>query len=37
MTTAQSLERCLTEAATEVTVDPQIAARARRAVEAMIA
>jgi quinolinate synthase len=37
MTTAESLERCLRDGTTEVTVDPQVAARARRAVEAMIA
>jgi quinolinate synthase len=36
MTTAESLERCLREGVTEVTVDPGVAARARRAVEAMI-
>jgi len=37
MTTAESLERCLRDGVTEVTVAPDIAARARRAVEAMIA
>jgi len=37
MTTAAALERCLRDGTTEVTVDPHIAARARRAVEAMIA
>ncbi|HUN38273.1 MAG TPA: quinolinate synthase NadA [Trebonia sp.] len=37
MVTAESLERCLRDGTTEVTVDPQIAAKARRAVEAMIA
>ncbi len=37
MTTAETLERCLRDGTTEVTVDPQVAARARRAVEAMIA
>jgi quinolinate synthase len=37
MTTAESLERCLRDGVTEVTVDPAVAARARRAVEAMIA
>jgi quinolinate synthase len=36
MTTAGSLERCLRDGTTEVTVDADIAARARRAVEAMI-
>ena len=36
MITAEALERCLRDGATEVTVDPQVAARARRAVEAMI-
>jgi quinolinate synthase len=36
MITAGSLERCLREGTTEVTVDPRVAARARRAVEAMI-
>jgi quinolinate synthase len=36
MITAESLERCLRDATTEVTVDPRVAARARRAVEAMI-
>jgi quinolinate synthase len=37
MTTAESLERCLRDGVTEVRVDPDVAARARRAVEAMIA
>jgi len=37
MITAQSLERCLRDGVTEVTVDPGVATRARRAVEAMIA
>jgi quinolinate synthase len=37
MITAGSLERCLRDGTAEVTVDPQVAARARRAVEAMIA
>ena len=37
MTTAWSLERCLRDGVTEVRVDPDIAARARRAVQAMIA
>jgi quinolinate synthase len=37
MITASSLERCLVERATEVQVDPAVADRARRAVEAMIA
>ncbi|HEY1703490.1 MAG TPA: quinolinate synthase NadA [Trebonia sp.] len=37
MTTASSLERCLRDGVTEVRLDPEIAARARRAVEAMIA
>lgn len=36
MITAGSLERCLRDGVTEVTVDPDVAARARRAVEAMI-
>jgi quinolinate synthase len=36
MTTAESLERCLRDGVTEVDVDPGIADRARRAVEAMI-
>jgi quinolinate synthase len=36
MITAASLERCLRDGVTEVRVDPEIAARARRAVEAMI-
>ena len=37
MITAEALERCLRTGATEVDVDPSVAARARRAVEAMIA
>jgi quinolinate synthase len=37
MITAEALERCLREGTTEVDVAPQIAARARTAVEAMIA
>jgi quinolinate synthase len=37
MTTAESLERCLRDGVTEVTIDAEIASRARRAVEAMIA
>jgi quinolinate synthase len=37
MITAESLERCLRDGTFEVTVDPEIAASARRAVEAMIA
>jgi quinolinate synthase len=37
MITAESLERCLRDGGPEVTVDPEIAARARAAVEAMIA
>jgi quinolinate synthase len=37
MITAEALERCLRSGQTEVRVDPAIAARARRAVEAMIA
>ena len=37
MITASSLEQCLVSCTTEVHVDPSIAARARRAVEAMIA
>jgi quinolinate synthase len=37
MTTPQALERCLRDGVTEVRVDPEIAARARRAVAAMIA
>jgi quinolinate synthase len=37
MITAEALERCLRDGATEVTLDPDMAARARRAVEAMIA
>jgi quinolinate synthase len=36
MTTRQALLRCLAEGVTEVEVDPDIAARARRAVRAMI-
>jgi quinolinate synthase len=36
MTTRQALLRCLAEGVTEVEVDPDIAARARRAVQAMI-
>jgi quinolinate synthase len=36
MITAESLERCLRDGETEVTVKPDVAARARRAVEAMI-
>jgi len=36
MTTPAALLRCLREGVTEVTVDPGIAARARRAVEAMV-
>ena len=36
MITAGSLERCLRDGVTEVTVEPDIAARARRAVEGMI-
>ena len=36
MITAGSLERCLRDGVTEVTVDQDVAARARRAVEAMI-
>jgi len=36
MITAEALERCLREGTTEVTVDPRVAARARRAVEGMI-
>jgi quinolinate synthase len=37
MITAEALERCLREGTTEVNVAPEIAARARTAVEAMIA
>ena len=37
MITADKLERCLRDGVTEVTVDPEIADRARRSVEAMIA
>jgi quinolinate synthase len=37
MTTPEALLRCLREGADEVTVAPEVAARARRAVEAMIA
>jgi quinolinate synthase len=37
MTTPASLLRCLREGVTEVTVDPDVARRARRAVDAMIA
>ncbi len=37
MITPQALERCLRDGVTEVRVDPDVAARARRAVEAMIA
>ena len=37
MITASSLEQCLASGKTEVHVDPAVAARARRAVEAMIA
>jgi quinolinate synthase len=37
MITPSGLERCLRDAATEVHVAPEVAARARRAVEAMIA
>ena len=37
MTTPQALERCLRDGVTEVRVDPHVAARARRAVEAMLA
>jgi quinolinate synthase len=36
MTTREALLRCLTEGVTEVEVDPDVAARARRAVQAMI-
>jgi quinolinate synthase len=37
MITPEALERCLRDGVTEVSVDPAVAARARRAVEAMIA
>jgi quinolinate synthase len=37
MITAEALEHCLRTGATAVDVDPAVAARARRAVEAMIA
>jgi quinolinate synthase len=37
MITPEALERCLREGTAEVNVDPEVAARARRAVEAMIA
>jgi quinolinate synthase len=37
MITAESLERCLVSGEAEVHVDPAVAARARRAVETMIA
>jgi quinolinate synthase len=37
MITPEALERCLRDGVTEVSVDPDVAARARRAVEAMIA
>jgi quinolinate synthase len=37
MITAQTLETCLRDGVTEVRVDPEVAVRARRAVEAMIA
>jgi quinolinate synthase len=37
MITAEALERCLRTGQTEVEVGPAVAARARRAVEAMIA
>jgi quinolinate synthase len=37
MITAEALERCLLSSSTEVHVDPDVAARARRAVEGMIA
>jgi quinolinate synthase len=37
MITAEALERCLRDQATEVDVAPDIANRARRAVEGMIA
>jgi quinolinate synthase len=37
MITAEALERCLRDGTTEVDVAPETAARARKAVEAMIA
>jgi quinolinate synthase len=37
MITPQALERCLRDGVTEVRVDPDVAVRARRAVEAMLA
>ena len=37
MTTPAALLRCLREGVTEVTVDPDVAGRARRAVQAMLA
>jgi quinolinate synthase len=37
MITPQALERCLRDGVSEVRVDPDVAARARRAVEAMLA
>jgi quinolinate synthase len=37
MITASALERCLRDGTPEVRVAPDVAARARRAVEAMIA
>jgi len=37
MITPEALERCLRDGVTEVTVEAGVAARARRAVEAMIA
>ena len=37
MITTEALEACLRDGVSEVTVDPDVAARARRAVEAMIA
>jgi quinolinate synthase len=36
MITAEALERCLATGSSEVFVDPAVADRARRAVEAMI-
>jgi quinolinate synthase len=36
MTTPETLERCLRDGVTEVRVEPEVADRARRAVEAMI-
>jgi quinolinate synthase len=36
MTTPEILLRCLRDGVSEVVVDPEIAARARRSVEAMI-